>query len=90
MISRVVLDSNVIISGFLFGGAPARLLEYMVSGTIDCFTSLPILDEVRDVLQRTKFGLSPEQAFSLVEELYKRMCFGETKSSNPSDLSGPG
>lgn len=71
MISRVVLDSNVIISGFLFGGPPARLIEQIVNGTIHGFTSLPILDEVRDVLQRPKFGLSPEQAFRLVEELYR-------------------
>ena len=70
MISRVVLDSNVIISGFLFGGPPARLLEHAVTGTINCFTSLAILDEVREVLQRPKFGLSPEQAFRLVEELH--------------------
>lgn len=66
---RVVLDSNVVISGFLFGGPPARLLKYAVTGTICCFTSLPILDEVRDVLLRPKFGLSHEQALCLVEEL---------------------
>ncbi|MBG0779451.1 MAG: putative toxin-antitoxin system toxin component, PIN family [Desulfotignum balticum] len=70
MISRVVLNSNVIISGFLFGGPPARLIEHIVNGTLHCFTSLPILDEVQEVLQRPKFGLSPEQAFLLVEELY--------------------
>jgi uncharacterized protein len=70
MISRVVLDSNVIISGFLFGGPPARLLEHAVAGTIHCFTSLPIMDEVREVLQRPKFGLSPEQALRIVEELH--------------------
>lgn len=70
MISRVVLDSNVIISGFLFGGPPARMLECAVRGKIACFTSLPILDEVRDVLQRPKFGLSPDQALTLIEELH--------------------
>jgi putative PIN family toxin of toxin-antitoxin system len=70
MITRLVLDSNVIISGFLFGGPPARLLEHAMAGSMRCFTSLPILDEVRDVLQRPKFGLSPDQALSLVEELH--------------------
>lgn len=70
MTCRVVLDSNVIISGFLFGGRPARLLEYALVGRIACFTSLPILDEVREVLQRPKFGLSPDQALTLVEELH--------------------
>jgi putative PIN family toxin of toxin-antitoxin system len=70
MISRVVLDSNVIISGFLFGGPPARLIEHIVNGTLHGFTSLPILDEAREVLQRPKLGLSPDQALCFVEELY--------------------
>jgi putative PIN family toxin of toxin-antitoxin system len=67
---RVVFDSNVIISGFLFGGPPARILEKALSGSILCYTSLPILDEVRGVLQRPKFGLSPEQAQFFIEELH--------------------
>lgn len=67
---RVVLDSNVVISGFLFGGPPALILEHALSGSVRCFTSLPILDEIRDVLQRPKFGLSPEQALTLIEALH--------------------
>jgi uncharacterized protein len=67
---RVVLDSNVIISGFLFGGPPARVLGYAADGSVQCFVSLPILDEVREVLQRPKFGLSPEQALAFIEALH--------------------
>jgi len=67
---RIVLDSNVIISGFLFGGPPARLLEHALDGSVQCFISTPMLDEVRDVLQRPKFGLSPDQALTLAEELH--------------------
>ena len=67
---RIVLDSNVIISGFLFGGPPARLLEHALDNSMLCFTSQPILDEVREVLQRPKFGLSSDQALSLIEELH--------------------
>ncbi len=70
MISRVVLDSNVIISGVLFGGPPACIMEFALRERIACFTSLPILDEIRDVLQRPKFGLSPDQALSLIEDLH--------------------
>lgn len=67
---RVVLDSNVIISAFLFGGPPARLLECALKGRILCFISLPILDEIRDVLHRPKFGLTPDQALTFIEELH--------------------
>jgi uncharacterized protein len=67
---RIVLDSNVVISGFLFGGPPARLLQQVIAGTAQCFTSLAILDEIRGVSQRPKFGLSPEQVLTFVEELH--------------------
>jgi putative PIN family toxin of toxin-antitoxin system len=67
---RIVPDSNVIISAFLFGGPPARVLDRALAGAVQCFTSLPILDEVRDVLQRPKFGLSSAQALALVEEFH--------------------
>ena len=67
---RIVIDSNVIISAFLFGGNPARVLGTVVEGLARCYTSLPILDEVRGVLQRPKFGLSPEQALAFVDEFH--------------------
>ena len=67
---RVVLDSNVIISGFLFGGLPARIFASAADGFVECFTSLSILDEIRDVLQRPKFGLPAEKALALIGELH--------------------
>lgn len=71
---RVVLDSNVIISGILFQGPPRRILEYAIDSKIECYISLPILDEVRDVLQRPKFGFSPEQALTIAEEIHE-LCY---------------
>jgi len=70
---RVVFDSNVIISAFLFGGLPARLLALAMGNQIQAYTSLAILDEVRDVLQRPKFGLTAADALMLVEEL-RQLC----------------
>ncbi len=70
MTLRVVLNSNVIISEFLFGGPLGAVLSHAVAGSIRCFTSLAILDEVRDVLQRPKFGLTPDQALRVIEELH--------------------
>ncbi|MFA5688491.1 MAG: putative toxin-antitoxin system toxin component, PIN family [Kiritimatiellales bacterium] len=67
---RIVLDSNVIISAILFGGIPARIFNPVMDGSVVCFTSLPVMDEVRDVLLRKKFGLSAEQAFLIVRELH--------------------
>ena len=52
---RVVLDSNVVISGFLFGGPPARILEHALHDAVQAYTSLPILDEVRDSKTDSRF-----------------------------------
>jgi len=67
---RIVLDTNVLISAVLFGGPPRQVLELVISGTVDCSLSIPILDEIRQVLYRPKFGFSPEQSFQLLDELH--------------------
>lgn len=67
---RVVLDTNVLVSAILFGGPPRDVLELAISGTIHCSLSPPILDELRDVLCRAKFGFSLEQSLRVIEELH--------------------
>jgi uncharacterized protein len=67
---RIVLDTNVLISAILFGGLPREVLELVISGEIDCSLSLSILDELRDVLRRPKFGFSVEQSLQVLEELH--------------------
>jgi len=67
---RIVLDTNVLISAILFGGPPREALKLVISGTVDCSLSIAILDELRDVLRRPKFGFSPEQSFNVLEELH--------------------
>jgi putative PIN family toxin of toxin-antitoxin system len=70
----VVLDTNVLISAILFGGPPKAILDLVVTGYVSCAVSAPILEELRDVLTRSKFGFSAEQAFQVVEELMGLCC----------------
>lgn len=49
---RVVLDTNVVVSGLLWGGPPRRLLELARQDT-----SAVLLDELADVLARAKFAV---------------------------------
>jgi len=65
----IVLDINVLISAIIFGRAPRTILERVIAGKVRCVLSIAILDELRDVLQRPKFGLTPEQAITVIEEL---------------------
>lgn len=67
--TRIVLDTNVLISAIVFGGPPRKILERVIAGKVNCSLSFAILDELRDVLLRPKFGFSPQQAATVIEEL---------------------
>ena len=58
---RVTLDSNIYVSGFVFGGQPKRLLEMANDRDIHLAVSGPISEEVQRVLMR-KFGWSEVRA----------------------------
>ena len=53
---RLVLDTNVVASGLLWGGAPAQLLDAAQVGEIELFTSRPLLAELANILIRGKFA----------------------------------
>ncbi|MCC6474058.1 MAG: putative toxin-antitoxin system toxin component, PIN family [Burkholderiales bacterium] len=49
---RIVLDTNVVVSGLLWPGPPGRLLDLLRSGQASAFTSEALLAELADVLSR--------------------------------------
>jgi len=55
---RVVIDTNVIVSGILFGGIPGELIPLWKSGRIKPLASKKIIDEYIKVLAYPKFELS--------------------------------
>jgi|SRR5450755_3031204 uncharacterized protein len=55
---RLVLDTNVIVSGLVFGGVPRRVLELAEAGQCQLFYSEPIRNEVYRVLA-DKFDWAP-------------------------------
>lgn len=59
---RVVADTNTIISGLLWKGAPRSVLDAAHQGTFDLFTSAILLAELEDVLNREKFTKRLEAA----------------------------
>lgn len=52
---RLVLDTNVLISAVVFGGAPRDVLETVLTGAHRLVLSPAILRELRDVLTGSKF-----------------------------------
>jgi putative PIN family toxin of toxin-antitoxin system len=49
---KVVLDTNVLMSGIFFAGTPARILEAWVEGRFDILASVDILTEYSRVAVR--------------------------------------
>lgn len=56
MTRRAVLDSNVIVSGLGWSGAPARIVEAVLAGELVPVTSSPLSAELRRVLAYQKLA----------------------------------
>lgn len=66
---RIVLDTNVYISGILFGGNSRAILELIIEGKLDLFISEAIIKEINDVLLRLKFNFSQEVVRNIINEI---------------------
>ncbi|MDP4029004.1 MAG: putative toxin-antitoxin system toxin component, PIN family [Gallionella sp.] len=53
---RLVLDTNIVASGLLWNGTPARLLDAAQAGAIEIYTSRILLAELTRILKRAKFA----------------------------------
>ena len=53
---RLVLDTNTAVSGLIWGGVPGRLIDAAAAGKMQILSSVPLLDELHDVLFRKKFA----------------------------------
>lgn len=51
---RAVLDTNTIVSGLGWGGAPGAVVDAALAGQFDIVTSAPLLEELRRVLAYPK------------------------------------
>jgi uncharacterized protein len=66
---RVVLDTNVVVSGLLFGGVPLKIVRSALCKEFTYVTSVPLLEEMQTVLAYKKFGLSSEEIRDLTGPL---------------------
>lgn len=53
---RIVADTNVIVSAFLWGGTPRRLLDAFQTRQFELFTSRDLVAELEEVLSRETFA----------------------------------
>lgn len=53
---RVVADTNIVVSGFLWDGNERRLMDSARDGIVELFTSPALLDDFENVISRPKFA----------------------------------
>jgi len=66
---RAVLDTNVWVSGIVFGGVPFRILEIALESDFELIVSTDIIEEVEGVLASKKFGFSVSDIEEAVQPL---------------------
>jgi putative PIN family toxin of toxin-antitoxin system len=59
---RAIIDTNVLLSGLLWHGAPHAVLEHLRAGTLTFVCSPALLTELADVIHRPKFAAILERS----------------------------
>lgn len=78
---RLVVDTNVLVSAFLWEGTPVRLIELASDAEIQLFTSGVLLDELADVLHRKKLAKQVQTTGFTAAQLvnhYRRLAYRVT------------
>ncbi len=60
MTLRALCDTNVLVSAFIAGGPPSRVIESSIEGRIELVLADPVLDELERVLT-VKLGFKPDR-----------------------------
>ena len=85
---RVVLDTNTVVSGFLWENAPRALLDAAIEERIAIFTCAALIEELAGVLPRRKFsGRITEKRLSIPALIERYRALAELVE--PATLSGP-
>ena len=66
---KIVLDINIFVSSFFWGGNPRKIIERVIDGKDTLFTCKEILEETAVVLARPKFKVSIEYITHLIHSI---------------------
>ena len=66
---KIVLDANIFISSFFWGGNPRSVLERVIKGIDELFITKEIIDEIEDVLWRPKFNVDKEEIIYFINSI---------------------
>lgn len=84
---RIVLDTNVFVSGLLSPfGPPAEILRLVSAGSVTLCLDARILTEYEEVLARPRFSFDPDAVAALLDYIDER---GQTVAARPLDVRLP-
>ena len=66
---KIVLDANIFVSAFFYGGNPRMVLKRVIEGKDELFITKEILDEIEGVIERPKFHTDKEKTGYLINSL---------------------
>lgn len=79
---RVVIGTNVLISGLLFGGNPAKCLELALLGEVEMVLTEDTLDELGRKLHDERFMLKPSEALRFLALVRERSVLVEPEEGS--------
>lgn len=68
---RAVVDTNITVSGLLFGGLPLKVIRAAIAREFVWVTSPALMQETQRVLRSDKFGVTPEEIQKLTGVLWE-------------------
>ena len=86
---KIVLDANIFISSFFWGGNPRSVLERVISKKDKLFISKEILSEIEDVINRPKFHAEKnkiEYFIKSIEEISNLITTGKKIKRGSRDI----
>lgn len=88
-VTRLVLDTNVLVSALLFRSEASALSDAWLGGRFRLAVSEPILDEYARVFQYPKFRLSGRETTAIMKQLVLPYCDRFRAPNQPSFCSDP-
>ncbi len=66
---KIVLDANIFVSSFFWGGNPRSVLKRVIAGIDELFITKEILDEIETVMGRPKFHADKEKIVYFINSI---------------------
>ena len=85
---KVVLDTNILVSSIFWSRASYRIVKLITSGKIESYTSIPILNELKQVLQsKVKYNLPKTKIQEIIEfiRIYSTIVYPKKRINTVKD-----